>query len=146
MRVFFLTLLIISFCFLANSQFTYTNEISTTLNWKKAAADSSSATYLMAVAYYSSGSAGAVYISGNGGSSWTSVSPDASTSTLAWHSCAISSNGQYYVAGASDKGIFVSSDYGAWSDIAVLSATTFLVTQDPGGAFNFFIFYSWILF
>jgi hypothetical protein len=125
---FIIALLIISFSFFAESQFTYTSEGLPLLNWKKVAADSSGQ-YLMAVAYYSSGYAGAVYIFGNGGPSWTSVSPDASTSTLAWHSCAISSTGQYYVAGASDKGIFVSNNYGA--------ANSWTMYQAFSGASNF---------
>jgi photosystem II stability/assembly factor-like uncharacterized protein len=107
----FFSIFFLSFLSSVVSQYyTFVPEINTNLNWKKVASDSTG-TYLIAVSYLSNSLAGSVYTSRNGGSTWTSVTPDSPT-TQSWHSCAIDSTGQYFVAGNSDKGIYVSSDYG----------------------------------
>jgi photosystem II stability/assembly factor-like uncharacterized protein len=110
---------------------------------------SSNGQYIICTAY---NSPGAIIVSSNSGSAWTIKLSLANAYTVA-----IYSTGQFAFVGVKSGYMYQSTDYGntwsqitsnsqAWSDIAMLSATTFLVTQDPGGAFNFFIFYSWILF
>jgi photosystem II stability/assembly factor-like uncharacterized protein len=107
-------------------------------------ASSSNGQYLICTAF---NNPGAIIVSTNSGTSWT-----IELSLANAYSVAIHSTGQYAFVGVSGGYMYQSTDYGntwsqitsnsqVWSNIAMLSSSTFLVSQDPGG--NYFI---WIFF
>jgi hypothetical protein len=101
-------------------------------------ASSSNGQYLICTAF---NNPGAIIVSTNSGTSWTIKLSLANAFSVAIHS-----TGQYAFVGVKSGYMYQSTDYGntwsqitsnsqAWSDIAMLSSSTFLVSQDPGGIF-----------
>jgi hypothetical protein len=91
---------------------------------------SNDGTYLIGCQNYGS----AVYRSSNGGSNWTNITP---SGTFTSFNCGLSSTGQYqwFCGSGTNKGIYISSNYGTSFTNTNSGVTTFGGAMTPDGQF-----------